>query len=110
MMSLIMVAVTLTTMFDDRFVDLPLRPLLILLSTVAAIVGLGVAVFGRDALMVGWVGMTWVMYYGLRGLNWLLQGNISGMVATLPALLLGAVVFVRRRQAPERRGHEGRPS
>lgn len=110
MMSLIMGAFTLTALRDEVLLGLPLRPLLVGLSMIGFVVGLGVGVFGRDPAMVGWVGLIWMLYATVRGGAWLSTGSWTGFVAWLPAFLLGMVVFARRREHPERGPDERRPA
>jgi len=109
-MSFIMGALTATAVQDKVLMNLPLRPVLVVLSMVGFVVGLGVGLFGRSPTTVGWVGLIWMLYAGIRGGAWLSTGSWTGFAAWLPAFLLGMVVFARRRQDPERRPRERRPA
>jgi hypothetical protein len=109
-MSLIMAGFTVTAVRDEVLFNLPWRPVLIVLSMIGTVVGLGVVIRGREAATVGWVGLIWMLYATIRGGAWLTKDSWTGFVAWLPAFLLGMVVFARRRQNPDRRPDEGRPA
>lgn len=106
-MAVIMAGLTLTTAVDDALHDLPLRPLLVTLSSLSAVVCAGVVAYGRHHRLVGWAGATFAVYCGLRSLLWLSTGSISGALAWQSGMLLGFVVFARRRTTHEGGGREG---
>lgn len=110
MMSVIAGLSTLTLLFDERLHRIPGRPVLVMLSTLCFVIGFGVASMGRRPSTVGWVGLSWMIYAAMRGGAWMLGGNFTGLVASLPSLLLGLVVFARRRDNVEGGPGEGRSS
>ena len=110
LMSLIMLCFTCTSLLDVNLQRLPGRPGLIVLSTIGAVVGLGVGFHGRRPTTVGWVGLTWMFYAATRALAWVSIGSWTGLVAWLPAFLLGMVVFARRKVDQEGGPDERRPA
>jgi hypothetical protein len=108
-LTVLMAGYTLTVALDDALRALPLRPLLVALSTISFVIGIGVLIWGRRPEMVGWVGATAFAYGLIRASLWLSTGSITGFLAWQPLALLGFAVW-ERRQFPYTRGEEDEPT
>jgi hypothetical protein len=96
----LMICLTIFQALDYHVNDLPLKWWLVAFSSVAAGAGLYGMRAGSTQTIRFWCGLFWALYGATRSLSWLLLGSFSGFLSWVPCVLLGLVVFARRRSAP----------
>jgi hypothetical protein len=95
-----MLGMTISTVVNYRFSDLPFKWWLIILSSAAVGSGLWAVRTGPIRSIRFWCGVLWTLYAVVRSASWLSRGSWSGALPWVPCLLLGLVVFARRNSAP----------
>jgi hypothetical protein len=117
-LSFLMVWLTMSTARNYRLADLPMRDALLVMSSVAAVVGFAVVWVGPTPWTRGWVGGLWMAYslmrasaFGARNLartetiaEFLDQS--SPIVPWVGGWFLGFLVWHRRLSAPYDRASE----
>jgi len=96
----VMISMTFLQALDYRSIDLATRWWLVAFSSVAAGAGLWGMKVGSTQTIRCWCGIFWVLYGATRSLSWLERGSYSAALSWVPCILLGLVVFARRRSAP----------
>jgi hypothetical protein len=102
----VMIGMTAVTVLNYRYEDLAMRWWMVALSSMAAGAGLWALREGPTAPVRFWCGGLWALYGGTRSASWLFSGSWSGLLAWVPCLLLGLVVFARRNAAPYMRDRD----
>ena len=96
----LMISLTVFQALDYHVNELPLKWWLVAFSSVAAGAGLWGMKAGSTQTIRFWCGLFWALYGATRSASWLAVGSLSGSLSWVPCILLGLVVFARRRSAP----------
>ena len=111
-MTVIMAGLTVSTARNYRLANLPARDLLVVLSTIATVVGAGVAWVGPTPRTRAWIGGCWMLYSTIRASSfaWVVAGRTRGVwgfveemspvLAWMVGAFFGFLVFGRRHSTP----------
>jgi hypothetical protein len=111
-MTVIMAGLTVSTARNYRLNNLPARDLLVVLSSIATVVGAGVAWVGPTPKTRAWIGGCWMVYCSIRASSfaWVVAGRTRGVwgfieemspvLAWAVGAFFGFLVFGRRHSTP----------
>lgn len=105
-----MLGMTISTIANYEFSDLPAKWWLVAFSSTAVGSGLWAMKAGATRSIRFWCGALWALYGATRSVSWLVAGSWSGVLAWVPCLLLGLVVFARRNSTPYVRDRDDEPT